>query len=130
MNPVGNLTLFYQGYLMERKSILKLKDSHAAVGSWIVVCYSSTLRYVGRVVSRTNTSISANFLDQRDGGLYQIRKGVATVLKDMVFMNNVDVLPVWSGPGRYRLHDERGIARKRTEHWLHLRMQEQVQYVY
>lgn len=71
-----------------------LKDSDAAVGSWIAVCYSSFLRYVGWVVSRTNTSISANFLDWCDGGLYQIRKGVETVLKDMVSLNNVDVLPV------------------------------------
>ena len=115
---------------MERKSILKLKDSDAAVGSWIAVCHSSILRYAGRVMSRTNTSISANFLDRHHGALYQIRKGVETVLKNMVFINNVDVLPVWSGPGCYWLHDERGIATKHKEHWLHLRMQEQEQCVY
>ena len=87
---------------------------------WIAVCYSKSLKYIGRVISESETTIMANFLERRADGDYKIRQTSEEVDKGLVFLRNISV--IWKGVGRYQLKNEREINSKQAEHWSRLRM--------
>lgn len=81
------------------------------------------MKYIGKVVKESDTTITANFLDRRAEGDYQLKKRHEEVDKALFFLRNVTV--VWKGVGRFQVLNEKEKA-KQAEHWRFCRLQEEV----
>ena len=85
------------------------------MGKWIAVAYSRTLKYIGKIVRETGATVTANFLDRRANGDYQLKKEPEEVEKELVFMRDVKVL--WKGRGSYHVENDKEVNARLMEHW-------------
>ena len=94
----------------------------STVGKWNAVAYSKTLKYIGKIVREMGGTVTANFLDRRTDGDYQLKKEPEEVEQELVFMRDVQV--VWQGPGRLHVENEKEVKARLTEHWQSRRMRQ------
>lgn len=95
-----------------------------AVEEWIAISYGRSMKYIGKVVKESDTMITANFLDRRADGDYQLKKNQEEVDKALFFLRNVNM--VWKGVGRFQVLNEKEIMAKQAEHWRFCRLREEV----
>ncbi|KAJ7386047.1 hypothetical protein OS493_012381 [Desmophyllum pertusum] len=108
-----------------KKTKSEKKEPSPEAEEWIAVSYRKSLKIIGRVLTESDTTITADFVDRRAGGYYQLKKNPEEVDKEIVFLRNVTV--VWKGVGIYQVPDEKYINSKQVEHYNFRRVRQEVE---